>query len=42
MKAVSRRLLVLGGGPVGVEMAQALTRLGAEVTIVEASEARLP
>jgi pyruvate/2-oxoglutarate dehydrogenase complex dihydrolipoamide dehydrogenase (E3) component len=38
MKAVPRRLLVLGGGPVGVEMAQAVTRLGAEVTIVEASE----
>jgi pyruvate/2-oxoglutarate dehydrogenase complex dihydrolipoamide dehydrogenase (E3) component len=38
MKAVPRRLLVLGGGPVGVEMAQAVTRLGAEVTIIEASE----
>jgi pyruvate/2-oxoglutarate dehydrogenase complex dihydrolipoamide dehydrogenase (E3) component len=38
MKAVPRRLLVLGGGPVGVEMAQAVTRLGAEVTIIEGSE----
>jgi pyruvate/2-oxoglutarate dehydrogenase complex dihydrolipoamide dehydrogenase (E3) component len=38
MKAVPRRLLVLGGGPVGVEMAQAVTRLGAEVTIIEAAE----
>jgi pyruvate/2-oxoglutarate dehydrogenase complex dihydrolipoamide dehydrogenase (E3) component len=38
MKAVPRRLLVLGGGPVGVEMAQAVTRLGAEVTIIEASQ----
>jgi pyruvate/2-oxoglutarate dehydrogenase complex dihydrolipoamide dehydrogenase (E3) component len=30
MKAVPRRLLVLGGGPVGVEMAQAIRRLGGE------------
>src|SRR5690348_4073721 len=35
MKAVPRRLLVLGGGPVGVEMAQAVRRLGGEVTLVE-------
>ena len=34
MKAVPRRLLVLGGGPVGVEMAQAVRRLGGEVVIV--------
>lgn len=30
-----RRLLVLGGGPIGAEMAQAFSRLGSEVTIVE-------
>jgi pyruvate/2-oxoglutarate dehydrogenase complex dihydrolipoamide dehydrogenase (E3) component len=37
MKAVPRRLLVLGGGAVGLEMAQAVRRLGAEeVTVVEA------
>jgi pyruvate/2-oxoglutarate dehydrogenase complex dihydrolipoamide dehydrogenase (E3) component len=35
MKAVPRRLLVLGGGPVGVEMAQAVHRLGGDVTVVE-------
>lgn len=35
-KEIPRRLLVLGGGVVGVEMAQAFRRLGAkEVTIVE-------
>jgi len=34
MKAVPRRLLVLGGGPVGTEMAQAVRRLGGEVALV--------
>jgi pyruvate/2-oxoglutarate dehydrogenase complex dihydrolipoamide dehydrogenase (E3) component len=38
MKAVPRRLLVLGGGPVGVEMAQAVRRLGGEVVLVEGAE----
>jgi pyruvate/2-oxoglutarate dehydrogenase complex dihydrolipoamide dehydrogenase (E3) component len=36
LKNVPRRLLVLGGGAVGAEMAQAVKRLGAEeVTVVE-------
>jgi len=38
MKTVPRRLLVLGGGPVGVEMAQAVRRLGGEVALVENAE----
>ena len=42
MKAVPRRLLVLGGGPVGVEMAQAVRRLGGEVVLIEGSEHVLP
>lgn len=33
--ALPRRLLVIGGGPIGCEQAQALRRLGAEVTIVQ-------
>jgi dihydrolipoamide dehydrogenase len=37
MKAVPRRLLILGGGPVGSEMAQAVRRLGGEVALAEAS-----
>ena len=34
MKAVPRRLLVLGAGAVGVEMAQAVRRLGGEVVLI--------
>jgi dihydrolipoamide dehydrogenase len=35
MKAVPRHLLILGGGPVGSEMAQAVRRFGGDVTVVE-------
>jgi pyruvate/2-oxoglutarate dehydrogenase complex dihydrolipoamide dehydrogenase (E3) component len=35
MKAIPRHLLILGGGPVGAEMAQAVRRLGGDVTLVE-------
>jgi dihydrolipoamide dehydrogenase len=38
MKAVPRRLVVLGGGPVGVEMAQAVARLGGEVVLADGAE----
>jgi dihydrolipoamide dehydrogenase len=38
MKAVPRRLLVLGGGPAGVELAQAVHRFGGEAVVVEAAE----
>src|SRR5829696_9572283 len=38
MKAVPRRMLVLGGGPVGVEMAQAVRRLGGQVVLVEGAD----
>jgi dihydrolipoamide dehydrogenase len=37
MKAIPRRLIVLGAGPVGVEMAQAVRRLGGEAALVEGS-----
>ena len=36
------RLAILGGGPIGVEMAEAFARLGSQVTIVEASLRVLP
>jgi len=38
MKAVPTRLLVLGGGPAGVEIGQVVRRLGGEVAAVEGAE----
>jgi pyruvate/2-oxoglutarate dehydrogenase complex dihydrolipoamide dehydrogenase (E3) component len=38
MKAVPRHLLILGGGPVGVEMAQAVRRLGGEAAVIDRAE----
>jgi dihydrolipoamide dehydrogenase len=42
MKAVPRRLLVLGGGPAGVELAQVVRRLGGEAVIIEGADRLLP
>ncbi len=39
---VPRRLLIMGGGPVGVEMSQAYRRMGAEVALVEGMDHVLP
>src|SRR5215213_2279454 len=38
MTAVPRRLIILGGGPVGVEMAQAVRRLGGEVVLIDGAD----
>jgi pyruvate/2-oxoglutarate dehydrogenase complex dihydrolipoamide dehydrogenase (E3) component len=38
MKAVPRRLLILGAGPVGVEMAQVVRRLGGEAVVIDMAE----
>ncbi|HZS84300.1 MAG TPA: FAD-dependent oxidoreductase [Stellaceae bacterium] len=34
-----RHLVIIGGGPIGIEMAQAHARLGARVTVIEAARA---
>ncbi len=38
LRVLPRRLVVLGGGPIGCELAQAFVRLGAQVTQVEMAE----
>ena len=42
LTALPASLLVIGGGPVGVELGQALARLGVQVTLVQRAEHILP
>jgi pyruvate/2-oxoglutarate dehydrogenase complex dihydrolipoamide dehydrogenase (E3) component len=42
LKVIPHRLLVLGSGPIGAELAQAFGRLGSEVVLVEAADRLLP
>jgi pyruvate/2-oxoglutarate dehydrogenase complex dihydrolipoamide dehydrogenase (E3) component len=42
VKELPGRLLVLGGGPVGVELAQAFARMGVSVAVVEGEDRLLP
>src|SRR5207302_10332248 len=42
LEEVPESLAVIGGGPVGVEMAQAFRRLGAEVTLLQRGPRLLP
>ena len=38
MKTIPKRLVILGGGPVGAEMAQAVLRFGAEVVVIDMAD----
>jgi pyruvate/2-oxoglutarate dehydrogenase complex dihydrolipoamide dehydrogenase (E3) component len=42
VKELPERLLILGGGPVGVEIAQAFSRMGVSVSVVEGMDRLLP
>lgn len=42
LESVPDRLVVIGGGPIGVELAQAFCRLGASVTLIEFMPRILP
>jgi dihydrolipoamide dehydrogenase len=42
MKTVPRRLIVLGGGSAGVEIAQVVRRLGGEAVLVEGADRLIP
>lgn len=42
LKQLPQNLLIVGAGPIGIELAQAFTRLGSKVTVVETSSQILP
>ncbi len=42
LRSLPRRLLVLGGGPIGCELAQSFQRLGSRVTLIDMEERLLP
>lgn len=42
LEEIPARLIVIGGGPIGCELAQACQRLGSQVTLIEALDRILP
>ena len=42
LRHLPKRLLVLGGGPIGCELAQAFQRFGSQVTVVQSDDRILP
>jgi len=42
LETLPRRLVVIGGGPIGIELGQSMARLGSEVTVVQGGPHILP
>ena len=42
LKELPKRMLFLGGGPIGCELAQCFSRLGSKVTIIDIAPTILP
>lgn len=42
LRALPRRLLIIGAGPIGCELGQAFARLGSSVTLIDQAERLLP
>ncbi len=42
LKSLPKKLVVVGGGPIGCELAQAFARLGSKVTVVDVAKKLLP
>ncbi len=42
LEQMPKRLVVIGGGPIGIEMGQSMARLGAEVTVLQSGDHILP
>jgi dihydrolipoamide dehydrogenase len=42
LKAIPANVVILGGGPVGIELGQFMRRFGAQVSIIEAADRLLP
>ncbi|WP_280768723.1 dihydrolipoyl dehydrogenase family protein [Salipaludibacillus daqingensis] len=38
MEELPKRIVMIGGGPIGLELSQALSRLGSEMTVVDAAD----
>lgn len=42
LERLPRSMIIMGGGPIGIEMASALNRLGVDVTVLQRGQAILP
>jgi pyruvate/2-oxoglutarate dehydrogenase complex dihydrolipoamide dehydrogenase (E3) component len=42
LEKLPKKMVIIGGGPIGIEMAQAINRLGSQVTVIERGDTFLP